>query len=1178
MAGATVCGPWPGLRPPAWAVITIVLGLVVLARPRGREILAWIALAAALLLSILPAMAPVPSQPALSAELEAHCRQLLRVAEASARDDSIRRLVSVTGEAVDPIEPFRALERHLPPHVPLTLFLADDQGRIVAWAGEGSALPEGLRTLGERSWRLAWSAIRARLVLREPVLTEGRLAGSVLVVSSAPLGGLEAFGVQSPRGRRIKLGLHPGALSLSPPSLRPLSVPVAMVPVPPSPSFLRWAVWLLAVALCLFDAPEAALAGAAMIGLCLAVGGEIPAVISGSVMLLTTAAASRAARRACTTIGRFAVLAGALAGVLVLALEVLPRGFEVLPARVTHPGWGAILALCAAWLLGSVPRAARWSGGALGKRLLVALVIALLLGACEAVRLPLLASWERPPEGPTLPRHRPDLADVLPAPPSNCSLDDLATALSLRWDLDQRRVPTEVRILDAKGEEVSVWGSLEIPRQAALPLRNWEVQTEDSKPLTVELLGGGGPWSRLQDWSPLPGQQRSPLWWAVFSRSGEVEATLHPEVRGLEPVTAGNLFHRGAGWAMVRVGWRRFPAHVVREGDFLTARILLVPAPAVWALRMILAALWALVGLAVALPPRRWLPPWDTFGGRLRLLVAGGILVPLSLLTLLMQEGLRADEARQRRATGSAALSAVQWTLDHLAGGVAVDSSLARSLAEQTGAEIVLFGDPFPLASSRPDLIQVGLLPSLPLPEAYAHHLLGRTDPVLSTTRGQVLASASSTAAGQPVLVAVTTPDPVQAGGLPGVADWLLAGALIAALFSLALTAGIERRLGASLQALIEVARRIQAGQPPASMVEPQEQDLAEVVRAVRRMSQEVARRETRLRQQEELLRITLATLEPAVLVLDPTGGILLSNPSAEKLLEDHGQTALDHVGSLTAEDDPSSATVAPYPGRDLTWRLGVASVPLPDGNEGRVAVIEDITEVVRVDRLRQLTQLARIVAHEVKNPLTPVRLWVQEVEAALRRPGEPLRELVTEACREISTQVDRLQATSQAFSNLVALERWAADATDLATVANEAAAGFRILERREIRLELDLPTNGQAVVTGDRQWLRRMALNLLQNSVDAVGSGPGWIRLSIRTDETHVELSVADSGGGVPEERLEELFEPHFSTTSGGSGLGLALVRMVASRLGGTVEAKNGRDGLEVTVRLPAASDTMTS
>lgn len=936
--------------------------------------------------------------------------------------------------------------------------------------------------------------------------------------------------------------------------------------------------WLLVVALCFFDAPEAALIGATILGLSLTVSGGGPTIVSGSVVLLAAAAASRTARRARTTVGRVAALVGGIAVVIALALQVLPRGFEVLPARVAHPGWGAILALGAAWLLGSIPGMARWSGGTLGKRLLAALVIALLLGVCEAVRLPLLASGSPPPEGPTLPRHRPELAKLLPAPPPDCSLNDLATALSLSWGLDQRTVPTEVRVLDPDGHDVSVWGSLEIPQQAARPLRSWQVETGGTTSLTVELLGGIGPWSRLEDWSPLPDGRRGPLWWTVFSRSGEVEATLHPEVRGLDPTTAGNLFHRGAGWAMVRAGWRRFPAHVVREGDLLVARILLLPGPAVWALRMILAALWALVGLAVALPPRRWLPPWDTFGGRLRLLVAGGILVPLSLLTLLMQEGLRADEARQRRATGATALSAVQWTLDHLAGGVAVDSSLARSLAEQTGAEIVLFGNPFPLASSRPDLIQVGLLPSLPLPEAYAHHLLGRTDPVLSTTRGQVFASASSMAAGQPILVAVTTTDPVRAGGLPGVADWLLAGALTAALFALALTAGIERRLGASLQALIDVARRIQAGQPPGTMIEPREQDLAEVVRAVHRMSQEVARRETRLRQQEELLRITLATLEPAVLVLDPTGRIRLSNPSAEKLLEDHGQAVLDHVTSLTAQDGPSSATVAPYPGRDLTWRLGVASVPLPDGDDGRVAVIEDITEVVRVDRLRQLTQLARIVAHEVKNPLTPVRLWVQEVEAALRRQDEPLRELVTEACREITAQVDRLQATSQAFSNLVALERWAADATDLATVVTEAVSGFRILERQEIRLELDLPAGGQAVVTGDRQWLRRMVLNLLQNSIDAVGSGPGWIRLSIRTDEAGVELAVADSGGGVPEDRLEELFEPHFSTTSGGSGLGLALVRMVSSRLGGTVEAKNGRDGLEVTVRLPAASDTMIS
>ena len=85
----------------------------------------------------------------------------------------------------------------------------------------------------------------------------------------------------------------------------------------------------------------------------------------------------------------------------------------------------------------------------------------------------------------------------------------------------------------------------------------------------------------------------------------------------------------------------------------------------------------------------------------------------------------------------------------------------------------------------------------------------------------------------------------------------------------------------------------------------------------------------------------------------------------------------------------------------------GVAKAPLPDGRAGLVAVIDDISDVVHADRLRQLAQLARIVAHEVKNPLTPIRLWVQELEEARRRRAPDLEGLLAEACEEIGVQVD---------------------------------------------------------------------------------------------------------------------------------------------------------------------------
>jgi two-component system nitrogen regulation sensor histidine kinase NtrY len=275
-------------------------------------------------------------------------------------------------------------------------------------------------------------------------------------------------------------------------------------------------------------------------------------------------------------------------------------------------------------------------------------------------------------------------------------------------------------------------------------------------------------------------------------------------------------------------------------------------------------------------------------------------------------------------------------------------------------------------------------------------------------------------------------------------------------------------------------------------------------------------------------------------------------------------------LATSQSQDGAAVETLQPLPGQDLTWRVGVVDVPLPDGSRGLVAVVDDVTEVVRADRLRQLNQLARIVAHEVKNPLTPVRLWVQELEEARRRGTSDLDALLEEACHEISVQVDRLQTTANSFSNLVALERWQPEVVDLVDLVSAALDDQKILIRRGIRIVRSFPARGRCRVMADRQWLARGFDNLVKNSVDALGGGEGEIDVRVACDAGTVVLEVEDTGGGVRESALQELFSPHFSTTSAGSGLGLALVHQVVSRCGGRVAAENARRGLLVRVELP--------
>jgi signal transduction histidine kinase len=182
------------------------------------------------------------------------------------------------------------------------------------------------------------------------------------------------------------------------------------------------------------------------------------------------------------------------------------------------------------------------------------------------------------------------------------------------------------------------------------------------------------------------------------------------------------------------------------------------------------------------------------------------------------------------------------------------------------------------------------------------------------------------------------------------------------------------------------------------------------------------------------------------------------------------------------------------------------------------------------------------------------------------------LTELLEEACREIAEQVERLRETASSFSNLVALEKWEPEAVNLAQLIAELPSGGEVLDRRGIDICFEGESNPPSV-TGDRQWLRRALANLLQNSLDALGDSPGKIVFRIQVERNSVVLEIEDTGGGVPEDRLADLFSPHFSSTTAGTGLGLALVQQVVVRCHGRVSATNADKGLKVRLDFPTSS-----
>jgi signal transduction histidine kinase len=201
-------------------------------------------------------------------------------------------------------------------------------------------------------------------------------------------------------------------------------------------------------------------------------------------------------------------------------------------------------------------------------------------------------------------------------------------------------------------------------------------------------------------------------------------------------------------------------------------------------------------------------------------------------------------------------------------------------------------------------------------------------------------------------------------------------------------------------------------------------------------------------------------------------------------------------------------------------------------------------------------------VAHEIKNPLTPMRLGMQHLRRVYRERKTEFDETLDETSARILAEIDRLDTIARAFSRFAAPSEMIGtlDRIDLGSAVSEVVQLYKLAEEGcEVRLEIVPPAVGAART----DEVKEVVVNLLENARNAgatqveVTVEPGLIR-------------VSDNGSGIPAELLPRVFEPRFSTTTSGSGLGLAIVRRLVESWGGRVEVDSGVGrGTTVTVQL---------
>ncbi|MEW5774690.1 MAG: ATP-binding protein, partial [Thermodesulfobacteriota bacterium] len=323
-----------------------------------------------------------------------------------------------------------------------------------------------------------------------------------------------------------------------------------------------------------------------------------------------------------------------------------------------------------------------------------------------------------------------------------------------------------------------------------------------------------------------------------------------------------------------------------------------------------------------------------------------------------------------------------------------------------------------------------------------------------------------------------------------------------------------------------------------------------------------------------------------------PPGRINTLNRAAEALL---GKGLLDTVGKRPGELDLGEfsdllAEAGSLPaeglgpgltrqislvaaGRDL--RLLVNVVPLRDEDgvdSGLVAVFEDITELEKMQRLDAWKEVARRIAHEIKNPLTPIKLSAQRIA---HKFGERLDDPVLTQCTDlIVRQVEHLQQMVAEFSTFARLPEVVLAPDHLPPLLEEVAQTFLHSHTQiawSLRVDPDMPE-----LHMDRAGMRHVLVNILSNAAEALRDQPdGAVEVSAGYDRAAgwVRLEVRDNGPGLSPEERSRAFEPYFSRKKGGTGLGLTIVKSIVSDHHGNVRVRpNHPRGTALVVELPAS------
>jgi two-component system nitrogen regulation sensor histidine kinase NtrY len=405
----------------------------------------------------------------------------------------------------------------------------------------------------------------------------------------------------------------------------------------------------------------------------------------------------------------------------------------------------------------------------------------------------------------------------------------------------------------------------------------------------------------------------------------------------------------------------------------------------------------------------------------------------------------------------------------------------------------------------------------------------------------------------------------------------------------------IARRITVPIEAMAEATRRLSEGDLDYVVEVPADDELGILVQSFNRMTQDLRRNKdellainTRLDDERALVAAVLDNVAAGVVSVDDQGRVLTCNRAAVKMLRHQtppigrpiqkvwSDPARSQLAAMLDEATDETPRVTRtlrlvLGGQWKTFEVKVRAMQQAAGQaRGRVMVLEDLTELMDAQQRAAWNEAARRVAHEIKNPLTPIRLSAERILKRYQMGDEHLGEAIETGVAMIRHEVDSLRQMVDEFSRFARMRPPHLRPADIETLIGETVQLYAGLKRGVAVSAKVGPGTGDATI--DRAQIKQVLINLIDNAMEAI-EPPGSIEVSAARANGALEIAVADTGPGVPPEARDKLFMPHFSTKGRGTGLGLSIVHRIIREHHGSVKVEDNQPhGTIFSVKIPQA------